>query len=207
MSKYIENIELKLYNEKNRKNVNIKRMGKMKNNKGIALITLSITIIVLLIIASVGIFYGKDQIEKAQLENIKTNMLLMQSKAKEYCEQANFRLGTGIVPENEEERANYIAPGYSYLNNERQVEGETTQIDDENRPVFQNTSSRPTADGIDAFDYVTELSDENLNKMGVKIEKKAEEKYYLGFDVIQNKVEVFYKDGTKTYSLTQLENI
>ncbi len=179
----------------------------MKNNKGIALITLSITIIVLLIIASIGIFYGKDQIEKAQLENIKTNMLLMKSKAKEYCEQANFRLGTGSVPENDEEKANYLSPAYKYLNNEKQGDGEETEIEDINRPVFQNLSTKPNVEGKDNFDYITELSDENLNKMGIKIEKSSEEKYYLGFDVIQNKVEVFYQEGTKNYSLSQLENI
>lgn len=180
----------------------------MKNNKGIALITLSITIIVLLIIASVGIFYGKDQIEKAQLENIKTNMLLMESKAKEYCEHANFRLGTGNVPENNEEKEKFLEPAYNYLKNLKKGEQEgTTQTDDVNRPSFEKIETIPVVDGIDAYEFVTELSDENLNKMGVKIKKAADEKYYIGFDVIQNKIEIYYKQGEKTYSLTQLENI
>ena len=70
----------------------------MKNNKGITLIALTITIVVLLILASITVFYGKDNIDKANLENLKTNMLLIDAKAKEYCEEANFKIGTNPDP-------------------------------------------------------------------------------------------------------------
>lgn len=65
----------------------------LKNNKGITLIALSITIIVLLILASITIYSGTESIKKAQLENLKTNMLLIKAKAKEYVEQASFKNG------------------------------------------------------------------------------------------------------------------
>ena len=63
---------------------------KVKNNKGITLIALTITIIILLILASITIYSGKESIKKAQLESLKTNMLLIKAKAKEYVEQASF---------------------------------------------------------------------------------------------------------------------
>ena len=63
------------------------------NNKGVTLISLVITIIVLLIIAGISINSGKDIIKKAKLEELKTNMLLIEAKAKEYVEEANFKMG------------------------------------------------------------------------------------------------------------------
>ena len=69
-------------------------MKKTKTNqKGITLIALIITIIVLLIIAGITVYSGKDSIRKANLEGLKTNMLLIQTKAKEYIENASFQLG------------------------------------------------------------------------------------------------------------------
>ena len=52
---------------------------KVKNNKGITLIALTITIIILLILASITIYSGKESIKKAQLESLKTNMLLIKA--------------------------------------------------------------------------------------------------------------------------------
>ena len=68
-------------------------MNKLKNNKGITLMTLVITIIVLLIIVSITVNYGIDSISKAQIQNMQTNMLLIEAKAKKYVENANFQLG------------------------------------------------------------------------------------------------------------------
>ena len=85
------------------------------NDKGITLASLVITIIVLLIIASIAIYYGTEAIKKANVENIRTNMLLINSKAKEYCEEANFRLGTGKAPEDAGELQTYLQPAENYL--------------------------------------------------------------------------------------------
>lgn len=65
----------------------------IKNNKGITLTALTITIIVLLILASITIYSGIESIQKAELESLKTNMLLIKAKAKEYVEQASFKNG------------------------------------------------------------------------------------------------------------------
>lgn len=66
----------------------------IKNSKGITLIILVISIIVLLILAGVTITAGTESIKKAKLETLRTNMLLIKAKGKEYCEEANFRTGT-----------------------------------------------------------------------------------------------------------------
>ena len=69
----------------------------IKEEKGVTLIILVVTIIVLLILAVITINGGTDVIDKSSLEGLKTNMLLIQTKAKEYVENAKFQLG--IKPE------------------------------------------------------------------------------------------------------------
>ena len=66
---------------------------KCKNEKGITLIVLAVTIIIMLIIASIAIYSGTESIKNAKLEALKTNMLLIQAKAKEYVEEVSFKIG------------------------------------------------------------------------------------------------------------------
>lgn len=60
---------------------------KIKNNKGITLITLIITVILLAIIASVGVSLGVNITGTAKFENVETNLLLIQSKCKVKSDQ------------------------------------------------------------------------------------------------------------------------
>ena len=71
----------------------------MKDNRGITIVALIITIIILIIILGVSLGTGNDVITKSKLENLKTNMLLIEVKAKEYIENASFDLGTNIDSE------------------------------------------------------------------------------------------------------------
>ena len=62
----------------------------LKNNKGVTLIVLTITIIVMLIIVGITIYGGTKLIQNARVEDVKTNMLLVQAEVKNYVEQAKF---------------------------------------------------------------------------------------------------------------------
>ena len=181
----------------------------MKNNKGITLIALVITIIVMLIIASIAIYYGTEEIEKANIENVRTNMLLINAKAKEYCEEANFKLGTGNAPEGGEELATYLEPGINYL---------TNQNEDEGKPALANNVNASDYSYIDGakYQFIFKLNnDDSLVKMGLKSMENPD-KYIMAFNIISNEVEIFYTEGVKTevdgnevtyYSLTDIENI
>lgn len=57
-------------------------MRQNQSEHGIALITLVIIIIIILIIAGVVIYKGASVLEEAKFEDIKTNMLLIEAKAK-----------------------------------------------------------------------------------------------------------------------------
>ena len=63
---------------------------KLKNSKGITLVSLIIIIIVMLVLASIAVYSGTGIIQEAKVEDTKTNMLLIQAKIKNYVEQAKF---------------------------------------------------------------------------------------------------------------------
>ena len=70
----------------------------MRNNKGITLISLTIMIIVLVILATMTMYYGNSIISEAKIQDLKTNMLLIEASVKGNLEQYNFEVQS-IKPE------------------------------------------------------------------------------------------------------------
>lgn len=60
------------------------------NSKGITIVSLIITIIILLIISGVTVYVGTSVIKQATLQTVNTNMMLIQAKTKTIAEQAKF---------------------------------------------------------------------------------------------------------------------
>ena len=96
----------------------------MKENKGITMVTLIITIIVLLIIAGISIGTGNKVIKSSELENVKTNMLLIKAKGKEYVENANFKLGTNLDNLTDEDKNNRITAAKAELKEGKEITDE-----------------------------------------------------------------------------------
>lgn len=67
---------------------------KMKMHNGITLVTLAITIVVLVIISSITIYTGANILDRANLQNLNTNMMLIQAKAKTIGENSKFNKDT-----------------------------------------------------------------------------------------------------------------
>ena len=63
----------------------------LKNEKGITLVALMVTVIIMLILVGVTIFFSTDAVKKANLEDIKTDMLSIKTRAKIIAEQYNFK--------------------------------------------------------------------------------------------------------------------
>ncbi len=61
-----------------------------KKEKGVTIIVLAVTVIVLAILASVTLYVGTNIIKRANLQNVNTNMMLIQAKTKTIKEQAAF---------------------------------------------------------------------------------------------------------------------
>ena len=162
---------------------------KVKNNKGITLIALTITIIILLILASITIYSGKESIKKAQLESLKTNMLLIKAKAKEYVEQASFKNGVNKSEISEEAK--------------NELKGKEANASDYSK---QNIT-------INGGEILYKLTSDNLKEMGLKdVKLGSNEEYLVKYNIKDVTVEVYNKsgyenNGNTVYSLSELEKI
>lgn len=162
-----------------------------KNQKGITQITLIITIIILLIIAGIGIYTGTDSLNKVKLEEIKTNMLLIEAKAREYVEEANFKIGkeTEEVKIEEIKREIYETKGKL-----KKASNENLKTETENIPI--NNCYIITKETLEKW---------GLNK--IKIDENKQEKYLIEFNEKEIKVEIYNTKGYEgKYSLTDLVN-
>ena len=63
---------------------------KKTNNKGITIIALIITIVVTLILLTITLEYGGEQLEKSKVEDLKTTMLLIKGKAQIVVDKESF---------------------------------------------------------------------------------------------------------------------
>ena len=63
----------------------------MKNEKGVAIPTLIIIIAIIIVVVIVGIKYGKKIINENQLQDLRTDMLLIQADTKKSLEEVSFQ--------------------------------------------------------------------------------------------------------------------
>lgn len=161
-----------------------------KQSNGVTLIALAITIIVLLIIAGIGFYSGKETIQKAELEELKTNMLLIQAKAKEYVEVVDFKMGIGT----EEQRNEKKEAAREEIYGEQGLK----KIESSNVPNY-------VTDPNSCY----EVTDETRQKWGLtKIEMGTSEKYFIQFNEKDVTVEIYNTKGYEgKYSLSEIEKI
>lgn len=167
-------------------------------NKGITMISLVITIIVLTIIATISINIGSNMIKKAGLESLKTNMLLIKTKGKEYVENANFKLGPGI--DSAEDKETRIGRAKEELKG--------TQISISSSDLSDKVD---ISDDTEEYTLYYELSTSDLEDMGIKnVESDNENgKYIMKYNIKEAKVEEVYntKGYNGSYSLTDIDKI
>ena len=168
---------------------------KYLNNNGITLVALVITIIVLLIIASIVVYTGTTTIKNANLQSLKTNMLLIEAKAREYVENANYELGISTAePTNEMKK-----------NSASKLVGE--KID--------NTDPLVSKLNIDSKYAVYKLSETDLNNMGIRDVKSNDDDgwYIVAYDVSGIEVKVYntegitLSDGSTKYCLDDIRDV
>lgn len=162
--------------------------------QGITLISLTITVVVLMILAGIGIYSGKGILEKAKLEELKTNMLLIQAKAREYVEEVSFKMGIGSEAERTEKRN--TARQEIYVESEKLKKAEEIP---EKLGIAENER-----------DNCYYLTVETKQKWGLD-NLKNEEQYLLKFDEMNLSnvsVEVYYLEGYGgKYALAEIDKI
>ena len=162
-----------------------------ENNKGITLISLAITIIVMLVLALVVVNIGKESINKANLQNMKTNMLLIEAKVKEYAENANYELG--VKPEEATDEMKTKAT------NALEGEGKGTKITSSDAIYTTLTSIGVEREAINNG-TVYKLSTDDLTKMGIKgVTSDDKEGWYIvAYDITNNSVKIYNTEGIET---------
>ena len=165
---------------------------KLKENRGVTLLALVITIVVMLIIAGIAVYTGTDTIKKAKLEELKTNMLLIEAKAKGLVEEVNFKIGL-TKPEDE---------GYQ------------TKKDSAEQEVYVNGAKLKKATNISAPSSIPvsecyEVTQDAMNAWGLDgLELEEGEYYLIKFDDTNATVEVYNTLGYDgKYSLTEIDSI
>lgn len=183
----------------------------MRKSEGITLIALTITIILIVFVASMVVLQGRDVIERSQLENIKTNLMLVKAKGKEYAENANFALGAGFDALSETDKNARINDAKSKLKG--------TEITNANSSELGALTSSGSELNINITNdnknqmYYYELSTQDLKDMGVSnAETKDDKKYIIRYDIKNVEIETYYTKGFNYdnhtyYSLTQMENL
>lgn len=175
----------------------------LNNQRGVTLLVLAIMVIVLIIIATITIYTGRYSIRRANLEELKTNMLLIQTKAKEYVENASFKLGVNPEEATDEMRTNAM--------NELTGEDKGTRVENINDSRIDNliTNGNITTQNIEEGEVYI-LITENLEKMGIKNVQSDEDSgyYVIVYDIENATAEIYNTVGyNDRYSLTQIENI
>ncbi len=171
-----------------------------KKEKGVTLMALTITIIVLLILAGITIYSGSDSIKRANLEGLKTNMLLIQTKAKEYIEDASFELG--VNPDGRTYEA-----AKTYLSGEEK--GTNVQDVTDQNQINAVKSAGVSNEDIEAG-KVYIVSTKNIENMGIHdVESNDEEGWYvIVYDLENATAEIYHTQGYNgNHSLTDIENI
>ena len=180
----------------------------MKKNEGITMLVLVITVILLLILSGISINTGNNIIKRANLENLKTNMLLIEVKGKEYVENGNFNLGTSLdklTDENEKNKRIELAKS--------KLKGtEITSVSDLNSN-FGITQEQFQQEQTNLIFYY-KLTKEDLEELGMSNEDSNNQKggYIIKYDLKNMELEIYntigFKSGDKTYySLSELENL
>ena len=162
-----------------------------RKERGVTLVALVITVVVLLIIASIAVYSGSETVRKAKLEELRTNMLLIEAKAKGLVEEVNFKIGL-TKPEDTE-----------YAGKKEQAENEVYG----GAGLEKATDvSAPSAIPVSECYKVT---DATLQNWGLEdMEKEEGEEYLIKFDDVNATVEVYNTLGYNgKYSLAEIDSI
>lgn len=167
----------------------------MKKQSGITLIALVITVIILLIIVSIGVYEGKTAINNVNIQTLETNMLTIRAKAKSYGEE----LETEIWALSDTERTDKINEFLSSY-------GMTEITIDSN--ISNQLSSEISSDYV-AYEISEMLSNNGLSDLQEEVGDGQYIVIYNSSDYTQ--LDIAYTDGITYndityYTLSALQN-
>lgn len=162
----------------------------MRKQNGVAISVLSIGIVIIIAIASIIVHFVEDMVEENRLQDLRTNMLLIQAETKKDLEEVCFQ--TAKLDSKKEEDLATI----NEIKNEN-LKGKLVQ-------GSEIENSIPQEINIDENCYY--LDENNLSEIGVKDLDSNEYGYFIvKYDFSNITVEVMNTKGYEgKYTLTQL---
>lgn len=167
----------------------------LKKENGITIVALVITVILMLMLAGVSVYYASDAIKKGKLEDIKTDMISIKTKAKIVADEYNFKDIENLVG--------------TKLDNDAEQEGiqfESYNIPDELQRIFEEQDENGEAKFDITKLYVWTKEDLESQSLGaISIDNEAFYIVYYNLDNT-NECEVYYAKGLEgKYSLSELQ--
>ena len=162
----------------------------MKSENGVAIPTLIIIIAIIIIVAVIGVKYVKKMIVENQLQDLRTDMLLIQADTKKDLEEVCFQ--TVNLDKNKEEDLAKI--------------NEVKQENLKGIPVQGTEIEKSIPEGITVDENYYYLDENLLKDIGVKeVDAEKYGNYIVKYDFDNIKVEVINTKGYDgKYTLTQL---
>ena len=133
---------------------------KIKNNSGITLVALVLTVIIMTIIASIGVHEGRKIIKKSKIQTLQTSMLTIQAKAKAYSEEIEAKVWA-IKTNQEKKRKDYFE--------EKGLENLTGS----EYKVTQSGLQKMGLEDLEGEDYFTVIFSNNYESIDVKYSKSV----------------------------------
>lgn len=166
----------------------------MKNESGKSIVILVILTILIIIGASVIINYAKKMLQETEVQDLRTNMLLMQAEVKKGLEEVCFR--TVNLDESKEEDVTKI----NEIKNEY-LEGIVLK---DSAPEVQEAAKNVPEFTFDENCYY--LDETTLTEIGIKgIDKSTDGYFIVKYDFENANVEVVNTNGYEgNYTLTDI---
>lgn len=157
---------------------------KIKENKGITMVALIVTVIVIMILASITVYMGTGTIKNTALQTFKTNMLLIEAKAREYVETASYDLG--VKPE--EATPEMIDKAKSELKGTATTSSDNAKLQE----MGIDTSITGTE-----YVYIYKLSTDDLRDMGINnVDSDDTDGWYIVvYNIPEVKVQIYNTTG------------
>lgn len=168
----------------------------LKRQSGITIVALIITVIIMIMLAGVSVYYASDAIQKGKLEDIKTDMISIKAKAKIVAEEYNFKDIENLV-------------GTKLDNDVEQtgIQFGTYKIPDELQKIFEAKDENGEAKFDITRLYVWTKEDLKAQSLGaIDIDDEA---FYIVYYNLENtnECEVYYSKGFEgKYSLSELNS-
>ena len=178
-----------------------------KSNRGITLLALAITVIVLLIIASITVYEGSNVLKESLLQKNITNMLAIKSKIKGYSEEIDSKTWNEGDSDKENKK--------SELFNNYNIVKTTVE---ENYVVFKNTDY-DNGTGKTQYEYVYYyITNATLDSMKLSNLKDSDDNRYLvvfakddNGDYISNDIiyigDITYEGNSVYHTLSELQDL